>query len=373
MKNLKIKVNIFAYAADLEKPKSGYQIHAINFAKALNKYTDVCFLPSNPQPVLINKDIELKQMIARNNQLSLKDISISINYGDELLKFSGKQRIGFTVFEKTLFNVHELNVLSQLDYIWVPSQWAKDVLIKNGLKKQNIVIVPEGVDERVFKPGNLSLAEFAGNKAFKFLSIGKYEKRKGQQELLISFMEEFGNDPAIQLILVMFNSFVPGYNLFVQKMRKMFMDKGFNNIIILDHIAEKELPSLYASCDAFVLPTRAEGWGLPIIEAAASGLPIITTYYSGHTEYLNRDDIYEIEISNYEDIYDGVFYFDKGRDGQWAVINKESLKKQMRTVYDNQAAAKQRGLLLSEKIRKEWTWDKAALKAKTELEKINNG
>ena len=49
-----------------------------------------------------------------------------------------------------------------------------------------------------------------------------------------------------------------------------------------------ELAELYRGCDAFVFPTKGEGWGLPLIEAAASGLPIITVPYSGHTEFVQH-------------------------------------------------------------------------------------
>jgi glycosyltransferase involved in cell wall biosynthesis len=53
-------------------------------------------------------------------------------------------------------------------------------------------------------------------------------------------------------------------------------------------MTEAQLADLYRACDVFVLPTRAEGWGLPLIEAVAAGLPIITTMHSGHTEFLQH-------------------------------------------------------------------------------------
>jgi glycosyltransferase involved in cell wall biosynthesis len=41
------------------------------------------------------------------------------------------------------------------------------------------------------------------------------------------------------------------------------------------------MPLLYGGADAFVLPTRGEGWGLPILEAMAAGVPAIATNWSG--------------------------------------------------------------------------------------------
>jgi glycosyltransferase involved in cell wall biosynthesis len=46
--------------------------------------------------------------------------------------------------------------------------------------------------------------------------------------------------------------------------------------------------SLYRSVDAFVLPSRGEGWGRPYMEAMSMGLPVIATNWSGPTEFVNE-------------------------------------------------------------------------------------
>ena len=54
------------------------------------------------------------------------------------------------------------------------------------------------------------------------------------------------------------------------------------------------LRNLYAAADAFVLPTRGEGWGLPIAEAMAMALPVIATNWSGPTALLSTDNSYPL-------------------------------------------------------------------------------
>lgn len=46
---------------------------------------------------------------------------------------------------------------------------------------------------------------------------------------------------------------------------------------VLPHQPQSTLPHLYAAADAFVLPSRGEGWGRPHVEAMSMGLPIIAT------------------------------------------------------------------------------------------------
>lgn len=54
------------------------------------------------------------------------------------------------------------------------------------------------------------------------------------------------------------------------------------------HVPQTDLPALYLAADAFVLPSRGEGWGRPHTEAMAMELPIIATNWSGPTEVSRR-------------------------------------------------------------------------------------
>jgi len=59
--------------------------------------------------------------------------------------------------------------------------------------------------------------------------------------------------------------------------------------LVTETVQSREaLRDLYAASDAFVLPTRGEGWGLPIAEAMSMALPVIATYWSGPTGGCHR-------------------------------------------------------------------------------------
>lgn len=59
-----------------------------------------------------------------------------------------------------------------------------------------------------------------------------------------------------------------------------------------------QLAALYASSDAFVLPSRGEGWCLPCMEAMSAGLPVLVTNHSGPASFLTDNNSYPIAVAN---------------------------------------------------------------------------
>ena len=56
------------------------------------------------------------------------------------------------------------------------------------------------------------------------------------------------------------------------------------------------MPALYRAADCFVLPTRGEGFGRPLLEAMAAGVPVIATRWGGHTDFLDDQHAYLVEV-----------------------------------------------------------------------------
>jgi glycosyltransferase involved in cell wall biosynthesis len=100
------------------------------------------------------------------------------------------------------------------------------------------------------------------------------------------------------------------------------------------------MPRLYAAMDAMVLPTHGEGWGLPLMEAMASGLPTIATNWSGHLEYMNEHNSILIPLAG--------FVPAQGKDfevGQmWATVDEIEVRKAMRWVVQHRTEAKKLGI-----------------------------
>ncbi len=60
-----------------------------------------------------------------------------------------------------------------------------------------------------------------------------------------------------------------------------------HSLVLPGVIPDSELTALYRTADAFVFPSVKEGWGLVVLEAIASGLPVITSNQTPFTEFLS--------------------------------------------------------------------------------------
>jgi glycosyltransferase involved in cell wall biosynthesis len=132
----------------------------------------------------------------------------------------------------------------------------------------------------------------------------------------------------------------------------------------------EELVSLMHRCHAFVLPTKGEGWGLPILEAMACELPCIVTDYSGLTEYANDDNCYLIRVHEMKKVEDPEFFHPAFDWGQWAQPDTEHLRHLMRFVYEHPDYARQKARRGREEAERYWTWDMAAEKAMAHIREL---
>jgi glycosyltransferase involved in cell wall biosynthesis len=105
-------------------------------------------------------------------------------------------------------------------------------------------------------------------------------------------------------------------------------------VSLIDYFDVKEMVDLYRRADAFVLATRGEGWGLPYMEAMASGLPTIGTDWGGQTDFMNDENSFSIRSSLMPVSSRAVQEY-RLFDGQrWAEPDVSDLQEVMRTVYN---------------------------------------
>ena len=141
-----------------------------------------------------------------------------------------------------------------------------------------------------------------------------------------------------------------------QRINEFRKNNGPKIYLVHGNLSTEEVFALYQhkKMKMFALATRGEGYGLPLIEAAASGLPIVTTNWSGHLEFLKKDLFYPVDYSlrqvEKEKIDNHIFI----EGHKWAEPSEASFKKQIREVYNNYDNAKSKSKKLKDHVLKNY-------------------
>jgi glycosyltransferase involved in cell wall biosynthesis len=146
------------------------------------------------------------------------------------------------------------------DHILVGSSFAKTSFISEGVQPEKIATIPYGTDTCVFAPGPTRTA----TSMFRVLFVGQICQLKGISYLLRAYDQIKG--PSTRLSLV--GRFVGPPEVF-SPYRTAFKH--------IQHVPYSAVPELFRDADVFVFPTLADGMGLVVLEAMASGLPVIVT------------------------------------------------------------------------------------------------
>lgn len=149
--------------------------------------------------------------------------------------------------------------------VLTPSDYVKQKVIQRfGI--QNVSITPNGVDPSVFHPGakqtRLDLP------ARYVLFVGTLEPRKNLELLLQAWNEIKEEFEQTWLIIVGVNG-----NVF----RSVHYQSPMERVCFPGYVDDETLAGLYAGATLFVLPSREEGFGLPALEAMASGTPVVVS------------------------------------------------------------------------------------------------
>ena len=248
-------------------------------------------------------------------------------------------------------------------------EWGKNKTGERDLStelREKIKIVPHGVDFTLFKPG-----ETETKRPFTFIANKGWSQgindRGGLQWLFKAYCEEFTNKDNVSLKVKINPTYChPGWDI-NDEISKLNIKKQSDSPelqISTDLVEYKIVPIFYENADVFVSPTMAEAFNLPIAEAMACGLPVITTNFGGQTDFVNKDNGWLI---------DGKFTnitLDKQYEGiQWMKPDLKELRKVMRYCYEHQDEVKQKGKQAFKDIQ-EYSWRKSAEKAINHLKEL---
>lgn len=272
--------------------------------------------------------------------------------------FPGAVKIAWFAWETSLIPEAYAAPLRAYDEVWAPSMFCAEIVKATLGDAVPVRVIPEGVDADEFHPaaeGRRANGEFA------FLGVGKLERRKAHELAIQAFLDQFGEDDAATLMLHLTPSIKDDSGA-LAALHAMIAEApmSMRRKLRLSTARTDSLAELYRAADSFILPTRSEAWGLPIIEAMASGLPCIVTAHGGHLDYCTDQNVFLCRVAGEERAFDPIYFPEKEDWGNWARPDREHLGALMRRVFENPEAAACRGSKACNDIRNGWTWSHSA-------------
>jgi glycosyltransferase involved in cell wall biosynthesis len=215
----------------------------------------------------------------------------------EIWTFGALKRIGISIFETDRIPEHWVDLCRKVDEVWVPGKFNLGTYAKSGVPKEKLWAVPYAMDTAVYRPSRLP-ARAKTKDPFTFLYIFSFGWRKGFDLLLEAFMNEFKKGEAKLVI----RAFTAGYQgvsremlrdvLFGSVKDKVDYDrKDLPEVELIDaSLSPQDLLKLYSRADLYISTDRANGWGMPCMEAMAMGIPAATIDWSGSTGFMTKEN-----------------------------------------------------------------------------------
>lgn len=168
----------------------------------------------------------------------------------------------------------------QMDAIFVPSRSTFQELAAKGIAPEKIRLFPRGIDTVRFHPAKRNAVldkEVSPSKALRLLYVGRISREKNLPVLERAFkslVSRLKDPSSIHLVVV-------GDGPYLAEMKQHL--RGLP-CTFTGYQQGEALPAIYASCDLFVFPSTTDTFGNVVLEAQASGLPVVVTDKGGPCE-----------------------------------------------------------------------------------------
>lgn len=361
--------------------QSGYGVHARQVASWLLNREDldveVQALPWGDTPWLIDGNAH-EGLVGRIMEKTVDpngrryDATVQLQLPNEWDPNLSPFNIGITAgVETDVCNPEWVSFCNRMNMVIVPSNHAKSSITNSGTVNVPIHVIPESYNSSIEKDEKTKVDELEFSTSFNFLLFGQITGNNPENERKNIFYtikwlcEVFKNDKDVGIILKT-NS---GRNTCID--RKL-ITQTFENLIrevrkgpfprlhlIHGDMTDEEVSSLYRhpKVKALISLTKGEGFGLPILEAAASGLPVIATGWSGHTDFLKLGKFIDVDYKLTEihptRIDNKIFM----KGSKWAIADEHDFKRKTLKFRNASAMPKEWAKELQSKIMKEFSFE----------------
>lgn len=363
--------------------ESGYGVHARQIARwLLNKPIDLTVqpLPWGDTPWIVDPERDsglIGQIMDRTNiQRQTFDITLQLQLPNEWKPELGAFNVGITAAVETdRCNPEWVVCCNRMDLIVVPSEHTKKVIQASGRLEKPIVVVPEAYADACGKDSVTPLdVDFSTQ--FNFLIFGQItgnnpkNDRKNIFYTIKWLCDVFKNDSQVGIVLKTNSGRMTKIDkkictdMFKQILKET--RQGPNPKLHLLHgmMQDEQVASLYRhpKIKALVSLTRGEGFGLPILEAAASALPVIATNWSGHMDFMKLGKFvnvdYEIKEIDQSRVDNKLFM----KGSRWAEVVEDDFKRRIKKFKESSSVPKEWALELQKKVKQEFSFESISRK-----------
>lgn len=247
-------------------PRGGWGIFNWNLARILEHHgCDVYIRPTIPLDQF--KDFLSYDQFRMINK-GEKETPIGLYVVEPWARLSGMKepiQIAYSMVESDAIGAGWLSTLNSMRAVIVPNEFIAHVFETCGVTSP-VHIVPPSVDVHTFSNGNRN-----GRKIFTFGIAGYMDDRKSAVEVLQAFISEFKGEKDVRLVIHSTNTDF-GYYRGLKDDRITISTKPMQRESLVD---------FYHSIDCYLAPSKGEGIGMTILEAMATGLPVIGTKWGG--------------------------------------------------------------------------------------------
>ena len=370
---------------------TGFNNHTRDFFRELSRYTQIKLrnftvgnswigyneTPHDNEPYINETDKSmLYKQILHNSEGNLEDFTIYPDKSKEFFqdfniilsetnhhifydKYQGP-KIAYNVWESTLQPQVFFNRLLEYDEIWVPSKWQAECTIKQGADPEKVKVVPEGVDVHTFYPEQVDRLPDYDDGRFKFILFGRWDYRKSTKEIIQTFLTTFKPEEPVDLIVSIDNMWgeeMDGFKTTEERLESYGLTDSRIKIVHFptreDYIKYLKTGHVFVSC------ARSEGWNLPLIEAMACGTPSIYSECCAQMEFAEGKG-FPVKVigERSADSNDYGRYKMSELPGNYYEPDFEHLSEVMRYTYENYDDCKKQALIDSEKIHKDFSWER---------------
>lgn len=303
-----------------------------------------------------NKDGLIGEVMKRTvPPLPKYDVSLQLKLPNEWSTAMATYNVGMTAgVETDRCNPEWVTACNKMQLVIVPSEHSLKSIKKSGTLLTPSKVVPEAFPA-VYSKDVIEDVDFGFDTPFNFLVFGQLTGNNPENDRKNIFYtikwlcDTFAGNKDVGIVVKTNGGKSSHFdrsmmkNVFTTLLKEVRQTSEFPKVHLLHgDMTDNEVHALMhnESIKALVALTRGEGFGLPILEASAAGLPVVATNWSAHTEFLGLGKYIDIDsrlVEIHPSRVDNQIFM---KDSKWAAPSEECFKRKIKKLHSNYEAPK---------------------------------